>query len=179
MLFHTYHTCRNVFVSKIDYSRIYGIHRKRLTQHIKFCDSNVNINSSSYNQKTKTTSSFTYQYGIVREIDRRIQTDGLTLIPDRLTSLDLDTAKSQHQILIKTLRSLSIDIHTLPSNEFPDSVFIEDTTVIIDGIGEKAFHCIIIHSKLCLYLCWMKMKTIDDDDNDDDNDNDDDQNDGK
>jgi hypothetical protein len=151
MLYHTYHTCRNVFVSRINYCRIYGIHRKQLTQYIKYCDSNVNINRSSYNQKTKATS-FIYQYGIVREIDQRIQTDGLTLIPDRLSLLDLDTAKSQHQILIKTLRSLSIDIHTLPSNEFPDSVFIEDTTVIIDGIGEKAFHCIVIHRKLCLYI---------------------------
>ena len=152
-MFHTYHRgiCRssNLFISKLDYCRIYGIHRKGFSQQTQYCDDNLNVKSSSYTRKTKATSSFIYQYGIVREIDRRIQTDGLTLIPDRLSSLDLDIARSQHQVLIKALRSLSIDIQTLPSNEFPDSVFIEDTTVIIDGIGERTFECIINYNKLC------------------------------
>ena len=88
--------------------------------------------------------SFTYQYGLVRDIDDRIKIDGLSLVPNRLKSLNLDIARSQHKLLIQALRSLHIDIHTLPSNDFPDSVFIEDTAIIIDDTGECLVHMFVV-----------------------------------
>ena len=50
---------------------------------------------------------------------------------DNLATIDLALARKQHEHLNETLRSLKLEIHELPSDGFADSVFIEDTAVVI------------------------------------------------
>jgi dimethylargininase len=74
-----------------------------------------------------------FQYALARDIDRRLPDEALRI---NRSSVDLQKARIQHRTLVDTLRSVGVCVEELPSDGFPDSVFIEDTAVII---GNKAF----------------------------------------
>lgn len=80
-----------------------------------------------------------YNYAIVRNIDPKIITNGLSILPNNSLTINLNKAKTQHDNLINIMKSLHLDVHMLDSNGYPDSVFIEDTCVIIDDIGLEIY----------------------------------------
>jgi dimethylargininase len=76
-----------------------------------------------------------YTVALTRDIDESLAGSALSLDKIKSSTIDLELAKKQHQNLTNLLRTLSLDVHTLPSDGFPDSVFIEDTCVIVDGVA--------------------------------------------
>ena len=50
--------------------------------------------------------------------------------------INLEEAKREHEDYCKALRSLGLDVIELPADEaFPDSPFVEDTAVVINGMS--------------------------------------------
>lgn len=50
--------------------------------------------------------------------------------------INLEEAKREHEEYCKALRSLGLDVIELPADEaFPDSPFVEDTAVVINGMS--------------------------------------------
>lgn len=81
------------------------------------------------------TSAFNKRYAFTRNIDDRLKTDALTMNEANLKTIDLKKAEEQHNNLSKVLKNIGLKIINLPSSGYPDSVFIEDTCVIIDNIA--------------------------------------------
>lgn len=67
---------------------------------------------------------------VVREIDPTLAVQALR--SDTSVSIDISRAILQHKQYINILRNqLGLKVDVLPSNGFPDSVFIEDTSVVV------------------------------------------------
>lgn len=67
---------------------------------------------------------------VVREIDPTLAVQALR--SDTSVSIDINRAILQHKQYINILRNqLGLKVDVLPSNGFPDSVFIEDTSVVV------------------------------------------------
>lgn len=93
----------------------------------KLCSlSRNNINIRYFSRAIRLTD---YKYAITRDIDSTLSTEAIRMNFNAI--IDLDKAHSQHQIMTDALRSLGLIVTTIPSNGFPDSVFIEDTAVVI------------------------------------------------
>ncbi|MCY3413812.1 MAG: hypothetical protein INQ03_19365 [Candidatus Heimdallarchaeota archaeon] len=55
----------------------------------------------------------------------------------KLSSLSIESAREQHKEYVRTLKELSLEVIVMPKdNSYPDSCFVEDTTIIH---GSKAF----------------------------------------
>ena len=77
---------------------------------------------------------FQTEVAITREIDEKILEQALCMDPKLRNSISLELAKKQHEDLIQAIKNCGVKtIYTLPSNGFPDSVFIEDTAVIANN----------------------------------------------
>lgn len=51
-------------------------------------------------------------------------------------AIDFDRALTQHGTYVQTLESLGVEVHALePLDAFPDSTFIEDTAIVLDGFA--------------------------------------------
>ena len=71
---------------------------------------------------------------ITREISPRFAECELTHI--ERTSIDLEVARAQHRGYVETLQKLGCEVIELPAEpDLPDSVFVEDTAVILPEIG--------------------------------------------
>lgn len=67
---------------------------------------------------------------VVREIDATLAVQALR--SDSSVSIDINKAILQHKQYVHILRNqLGLKVDVLPSNGFPDSVFIEDTSVVV------------------------------------------------
>jgi dimethylargininase len=68
---------------------------------------------------------------ITRQVSPAINQCELTNL--ERTPIDLDRARSQHHAYEEALRSLGVNIHSLPEEPaLPDSVFVEDAAVVLD-----------------------------------------------
>ncbi len=71
---------------------------------------------------------------ITREISPRFAECELTHI--ERTLIDLEVARDQHRAYVETLRKLGCKVIGLPAEpDLPDSVFVEDTAVILPEVG--------------------------------------------
>ena len=71
---------------------------------------------------------------ITREVSRSIANCQLTHL-DRIP-IDLGRAQRQHHVYEQALRNAGWEVITLPEEpELPDSVFVEDTAIILDGLA--------------------------------------------
>ena len=71
---------------------------------------------------------------ITREISPRFAECELTHL--ERTPIDLETARTQHRAYVETLRNLGCEVIELPAEpDLPDSVFVEDTAVILPEVG--------------------------------------------
>jgi dimethylargininase len=70
-----------------------------------------------------------YNIGLTRMIDPLLATNAIRLSH---SNIDMDVAFEQHQLLVKAMQSVGLQIFELPSDGLADSVFIEDTLVIAD-----------------------------------------------
>ena len=71
---------------------------------------------------------------ITRDISPAIEQCELTHL--ERTSIDLSRARAQHEAYERVLRELGCDVQRLPSSDtMPDSVFIEDTAVVLDELA--------------------------------------------
>jgi dimethylargininase len=71
---------------------------------------------------------------ITRQVSSRFAECEITHI--KRTSIDLEIARSQHHSYIQTLRSLGCEVIELPAQvDLPDSVFVEDTAVILPELA--------------------------------------------
>lgn len=73
-----------------------------------------------------------YSSVISREIDASLITDALRSESHHVVCLDI--ARRQHNDMIRAYESLGVKVEILPSDGCADSVFIEDTAVIIDDV---------------------------------------------
>ena len=71
-----------------------------------------------------------YTAAVTRKIDVSLVRDALRSNSD--ITIDLAKAISQHHHLENVLKECGVKVSTLESDGFPDSVFIEDTAVVID-----------------------------------------------
>jgi dimethylargininase len=68
---------------------------------------------------------------IVRDVSPSLTACELTHLPRQV--IDLERARSQHHQYVKALLSLGCSVEQLPAEaDFPDSVFVEDTAVVLD-----------------------------------------------
>eukprot|EP01038_Epipyxis_sp_PR26KG_P010492 gene10492-14100_t len=72
-----------------------------------------------------------YSHGLMRQIDNTITKYAVSSDPSKKSLLDLSLAKNQHDRLMQILLSIGLKIDCLDSESHPDSVFIEDTAIII------------------------------------------------
>jgi dimethylargininase len=71
---------------------------------------------------------------ITREISPRFAECELTHI--ERTPIDVEIARAQHRAYVETLRKLGCEVIELPAEpDLPDSVFVEDTAVILPEVG--------------------------------------------
>lgn len=71
---------------------------------------------------------------ITRAISPRFNECELTHL-DR-SPIDLELARVQHHDYEQALRSLGVEVHSLPAEaDFPDSVFVEDTALVLDEVA--------------------------------------------
>lgn len=81
----------------------------------------------------RSLSLFNKRYAFTRDIDDSLKTSALTMNEANLKTIDLKNAREQHNNLTTVLKGLGLKIFNLPSSGYPDSVFIEDTCVIIEN----------------------------------------------
>ncbi len=68
---------------------------------------------------------------ITRLVSRSIVNCELTHL--ERVPIDLERARLQHHAYEETLRGLGVEVHSLPEEpELPDSVFVEDTAIVLD-----------------------------------------------
>ena len=79
--------------------------------------------------KLLSTSLLHYKTALVRDISENLIHDALRT--DKTKIVDFFVAKRQHDAMVDALKRLGLKVHILPSDNYPDSVFIEDTAVII------------------------------------------------
>ncbi len=73
-------------------------------------------------------------FAITRSISPRFNECELTHI-DR-APIDLDLARAQHQAYEQALQNLGVEVISLPAEaDFPDSVFVEDTALVLDELA--------------------------------------------
>jgi dimethylargininase len=71
---------------------------------------------------------------ITREVSPNLDNCELTHL--RRVPIDLDLARAQHRNYEDALAELGCDVHRLPAEaDFPDSVFVEDTAIVLDEIA--------------------------------------------
>lgn len=87
----------------------------------------------SLNNINKKLSSFifNYNFALMRDIDTSLVNSALRTKYNE-PIINLDIANKQHELLKNALVSTNLDIFTLKSDGYPDSVFIEDTSIVID-----------------------------------------------
>jgi len=74
---------------------------------------------------------FHYNVAVVRDIDSKLFNAECLNLSLR-SSLNIELARHQHQLMIYSLQQGGIsNIYSLPSDGLPDSVFVEDTAVVI------------------------------------------------
>jgi len=83
----------------------------------------------------RNSSLFTKRFAFTRDIDESLKSEALTMNVANQKTIDLTRARHQHETLINVLKSVGLSVHNLPSDGFPDSVFIEDTSVIIGNVA--------------------------------------------
>jgi len=71
---------------------------------------------------------------ITRGVSERIGRCELTYSPR--VKIDLDLARAQHRIYERTLAECGCEVVSLPADsELPDSVFVEDTAIVLDEVA--------------------------------------------
>jgi dimethylargininase len=71
---------------------------------------------------------------LTREVSPRIAECELTCLERR--PIDLELARRQHAAYEETLRALGLRVERIaPAPEHPDSVFVEDTAVVLDELA--------------------------------------------
>ena len=75
---------------------------------------------------------FNKKFALTRQIDDSLAKDALTLNETSKLTIDLDRARKQHAQLNEELIKAGLIVLELESENYPDSVFIEDTAVIIE-----------------------------------------------
>ncbi len=74
------------------------------------------------------------QIAFVRDVSPALERCELSFQPR--VSIDLELARRQHRAYAELLASLGCRVESLPPlPENPDAVFVEDTAVVVDGIG--------------------------------------------
>jgi dimethylargininase len=68
---------------------------------------------------------------ITRDIDDSLVKAALTLNPGSQSTIDIKLARAQHSRLNEEIKKAGVTVHNLKSDGYPDSVFIEDTAVIV------------------------------------------------
>ena len=74
-----------------------------------------------------------YIRAITREIDPSLTKYALRQSQSEI--VDFNKAQQQHNKLLQIMKKIGIEIVTLSPDGYPDSVFIEDTAVVIDDIA--------------------------------------------
>ena len=74
----------------------------------------------------------TYSFAILRDIDDSIVEKGIRSVSSN-DLINIGIARKQHEYLKRKLESIGLEVYQLKSNGHPDSVFIEDTAIIIDN----------------------------------------------
>ncbi len=71
---------------------------------------------------------------ITREVSRSIVNCELTHLAH--TPIDVTRARAQHEQYREALRSLGLDVISLPEEtDLPDSVFVEDAAIVLDEVA--------------------------------------------
>jgi dimethylargininase len=71
---------------------------------------------------------------ITREVSSSIENCQLTHF--ERVPISLERAQSQHRVYVKALKEADWEVITLPEEpELPDSVFVEDTAIVLDGLA--------------------------------------------
>jgi dimethylargininase len=80
---------------------------------------------------TMNVNHFQKKIALTRDIDESLVKAALTMQPGSQQTVDLELARKQHTKLCRELKWAGLEVHTLPSAGFADSVFIEDTAVVV------------------------------------------------
>lgn len=86
---------------------------------------------TTFRSKSQLGTFAEYRTALTRKIDPSLASKAIRLAGADAESVDIKTALQQHQKLVGALQSIGLQIIELPSDGCADSVFIEDTVVIV------------------------------------------------
>lgn len=87
--------------------------------------------SDAYSDKFHVTFG-RYSHAIVSRIPDSFATSCL----GSTEQINLMEARREHETFIRVLRNLNVDVIELPADElFPDSPFVEDTAIVVNGLA--------------------------------------------
>lgn len=72
-----------------------------------------------------------YRRAVMRDLDLSLPHQAQCMDSTQREHLNFNLAQVQHEQLYHALKSCGVEVDTLPSDGFADSVFIEDTAVVI------------------------------------------------
>lgn len=86
---------------------------------------------SPHKPPPRNANHFAKTIAITREIDDSLVKAALTMNPGSQSTIDLELARKQHAKLNRELKWAGLEVHEIKSAGFADSVFIEDTAIVI------------------------------------------------
>jgi dimethylargininase len=72
-----------------------------------------------------------FRFALTRRIDPSLATNALRIRGSDVGEIDMTAALDQHQKLVGAMQAIGLQIFELPSDGCADSVFIEDTVIIV------------------------------------------------
>ena len=82
-----------------------------------------------------TTEFGKYRVALTRRIDPSLENDALRLPRENSNVLCMKTAIAQHESLLTAIKLAGVEVVELSSDGLPDSVFVEDTVVVVDNVA--------------------------------------------
>ena len=111
------------------------------------------IRKQSSNEATKNTL-FQYNTCVTREISDFLPDHAIRM--SKNVVVDIVRARQQHVAMSEALLSAGVDLLELPSDNLPDSVFIEDVAVVI-GKKVTASHFLFYLQLTCPFIASMHI----------------------
>ena len=82
-----------------------------------------------------TTEFGKYRVALTRRIHPSLENNALRLPKENSNVVCMRTALAQHASLLTAMKLAGMEVVELPSDGLPDSVFVEDTVVVVDNVA--------------------------------------------
>lgn len=94
------------------------------------------ISRTTFRGKSAATTEFgKFRVALTRRIDPSLEKNAIRLPKEKSDMICMKTALAQHASLLTAMKRAGMEVVELPSDSLPDSVFVEDTVVVVDKVA--------------------------------------------